>query len=190
MGGGKFHWNHGKPRIQRFLTQRARSTQRKAVFGVSERRNQWSRWRGSAWWGHIAEVPHDFAPTGAGQANESDAPAVRPYQFWTAHQRENPVGAHRRGARLLARQRRLARAGRMSRTAAASHPYQLWTTHRHDFPAGTPETTPGTGMLPGRQRIARAFYAFTLKGAPPSFGRFLVSFSRCKRKSVARDRGW
>ena len=34
MGGGKFHWNHGKPRIQRFLTQRARSTQRKAVFGV------------------------------------------------------------------------------------------------------------------------------------------------------------
>jgi len=81
MGGGKFHWNHGKPRIQRFLTQRARSTQRKAVFGVS-----------------IAGVPHDFAPTGAGQANESDAPAVRPYRFWTTHQRENLVGAHRRGA--------------------------------------------------------------------------------------------
>jgi hypothetical protein len=97
-------------------------------------------------WGHIAGVPHDFAPTGAGRANESDAPAV--------------------------------------------HPYQLWTTLRYNFPAGTPETTPGTGMLPGRQRIARAIYAFTLKGAPPSFGRFLVSFSRCKRKSVARDRGW
>jgi len=63
---------------------------------LSERRNQWSRWRGSAWWGHIAEVPHDFAPTGAGRANESDAPAVRPYRFWTTRQRENPVGAHRR----------------------------------------------------------------------------------------------
>ena len=36
---GKFHWIHGKPRNQRFLTQRARRTQRKAVFGVNERRN-------------------------------------------------------------------------------------------------------------------------------------------------------
>ena len=71
-------------------------------------------------------------PWGENQVKKSDAPAVRPYQFWTAHQRENPVGAHRRGARLLARQRRLARAGRMSRTAAASHPYRFWTTHQRD----------------------------------------------------------